>query len=238
LNENEKLMIFTTGSQTYQPHQVGIKLMSKVKFRTKLNIPENIFEAAEEARRKREEERESRLGRINFEPTPWSDYRQVAQMFDVVDVLIDFHGFVTGYGVSPDSRYLYVNIRPWPKDFEITDPWIAPPCGLATELVVVDLAAMQVVGRSKPAQRVFTCGEDIEQNNVQVTRHFVATTSCDSGMIIDRHTGVRVARLPHPSCSCCAVNPHNSEQAITVGEDGFVRQWTSKKRHAVKVRES
>ena len=98
-------MIFTTGSQTYQPHQIGIKLMSKVKFRTKLNIPENIFEAAEEARRKREEERESRLGRINFEPTPWSDYRQVAQMFDVVDVLIDFHGFVTGYGVSPDSRF-------------------------------------------------------------------------------------------------------------------------------------
>ena len=105
LNEKEKLMVFTTGSRTYQAHQIGIKLMSKVKFRTKLNIPENIFEAAEEARRKREEERESRLGRINFEPTPWSDYRQVAQMFDVVDVLIDFHGFVTGYGVSPDSRF-------------------------------------------------------------------------------------------------------------------------------------
>ena len=80
LNEKEKLMIFTTGSRTYQAHQIGIKLMSKVKFRTKLNIPENIFEAAEEARRKREEERESQLGRINFEPTPWSDYRQVAQI--------------------------------------------------------------------------------------------------------------------------------------------------------------
>ena len=105
LNENEKLMIFTTGSRTYQAHQIGIKLMSKVKFRTKLNIPENIFEAAEESRRKREEERASRLDRINFEPTPWSDYRQVAQMFDVVDVLIDFQGYVTGYGVSPDSRF-------------------------------------------------------------------------------------------------------------------------------------
>ena len=105
LNENEKLMMFTTGSRSYQPHQIGIKLMSKVKFRTKLNIPENIYEAAEESRRKREEERASRLDRINFEPTPWSDYRQVAQMFDVIDVLIDFHGFVTGYGVSPDSRF-------------------------------------------------------------------------------------------------------------------------------------
>ena len=81
------------------------------------------------------------------------------------------------------------------------------------------------MGRSKPVQKVFTCGEDIEQNNVQVffqiqkmliinqdyqnsqqvTRHFVATRSCDSGMIIDRHTGVRVARYkqdvfhPEPS---------------------------------------
>lgn len=44
-------------------------------------------------------------------------------------------------------RYLYVNIRPWPKDFEIADPWMAPPCGLATELIVLDLADMEVVGR-------------------------------------------------------------------------------------------
>ena len=85
--------------------------MSKVKFRTKLNIPENIFEAAEEAKRRREEERTSRLGRINFEPTPWSDYRQVAQMFDVIDVLIDFQGYVTGYSVSPDSRFFHLYHR-------------------------------------------------------------------------------------------------------------------------------
>ena len=86
---------------------------------------------------------------------------------------------------SPRSRYLYVIIRPWPKDFEIADPWMAPPCGLATELIVLDLADMEVVGRwenlgyqfvgfylymgrSKPEQKIFTCGEDIEQNNVQV----------------------------------------------------------------------
>ena len=34
----------------------------------------------------------------------------------------------------------------------------------------------------------------ISITKIQVTRHFVATTSCDSGIIIDRHTGVRVAR--------------------------------------------
>ena len=121
--------------------------------------------------------------------------------------------------------------------------------------------------RSKPVQKVFTCGDDLEQNNLQVfllililkiyahrqvTRHFVATTSCDSGIIIDRHTGVRVARyrtyhlhsqhynhsnqwssswlrtpltlqfssrLPHSSCTCCVVNPHNSEQVSLISKN-------------------
>ena len=104
LNENDKLMIFTTGTKTYQAHQIGIKLMSKVKFRKKLNIPENIFKYTREAKQSREAERESLQGRIDFEPTPWSDYKEVAQMFDIVDVLIDFQGYVTGYGVSPDAR--------------------------------------------------------------------------------------------------------------------------------------
>ena len=78
-----------------------------------------------------------------------------------------------------------------------------------------------------------------------MTRHFVATTSADSGMIIDRHAGVRVARwrhkihdlpnywdpipipwsffrLSHPSCTSCAVNPHNSDQVF----NGFLlNQW-------------
>ena len=32
-------------------------------------------------------------------------------MFDVVDVLIDFHGYVTGYGVSPDSRFGFSQLQ-------------------------------------------------------------------------------------------------------------------------------
>jgi hypothetical protein len=104
LNENDKLLVFTTGAKTYQAHQVGIKLMSKVKFKKKLNIPKDILQHAKLRQHRMEAEREQGLGRIDFEPTPWSNYREVAQMFDVVDVLIDFHGYVTGYGISPDSR--------------------------------------------------------------------------------------------------------------------------------------
>ena len=191
-----------------------------------------------------------------------------------------------------------VNVRPWPKDFEIADPWVAPPCGLETEMVVVDLAVMELVGRLTKLKlflgnlddcldnrsqfdvndtpchgKVQTCAEsfylwrrprakqspgfpfDFDSQNLcsrQVTRHFVATTSCDSGIIIDRHTGVRVARyrtyhlhsqhynhsnqwssswlrtpltlqfssrLPHSSCTCCVVNPHNSEQVSLISKN-------------------
>jgi hypothetical protein len=66
------------------------------------------------------------------------------------------------------SRYLYVNVRPWPLGLTIEDPWEAPPCGQATERVVVDLATMRVVGRSHPAQVAFTAGEEVEQSLVQV----------------------------------------------------------------------
>ena len=31
--------------------------------------------------------------------------QEVAQMFDVVDVIFNFSGVITGYAVSPDSRF-------------------------------------------------------------------------------------------------------------------------------------
>ena len=31
-------------------------------------------------------------------------FQEVAQMFDVIDVIFDFSGVITGYAVSPDSR--------------------------------------------------------------------------------------------------------------------------------------
>jgi hypothetical protein len=65
----------------------------------------------------------------------------------------------------------------------------------------------------------------------QVTRHLLATREEGAGLLLDRHSGVALARLPHPSCTACAVNPHNTEQAVTVGEDGFVRHWTSRRKH-------
>ena len=76
-------------------------------------------------------------------------------MFDVVDVIFNFSGVITGYAVSPDSRYvhltpliiaklqfwplsryLYVNFRPWASNVLIGDPYDPPPVALCVERVV------------------------------------------------------------------------------------------------------
>jgi len=106
LNEDEKLLIFATGVKTYMPHQIGIKLMSKIKFKRKLNIPKDIKAFVTEQKKAREQAREQLQGvhLLDVEITPWNDYKEVAQMFDIVDVIFDFSGYITGYAVSPDSR--------------------------------------------------------------------------------------------------------------------------------------
>ena len=76
-------------------------------------------------------------------------------MFDVVDVIFDLPGYISGYGVSPDSKYIHVNIHPWPKHAMFSNPLHPPPVGLCRERIVIDLSRMEVVGRSLPNQRVF-----------------------------------------------------------------------------------
>ena len=77
MNEDEKLLIFETGMKTCLPHQIGIKLMSKIKFKKKLNIPKNIKVMVEERKQTRQAEREALQGRLEVEIVPWNDYKVV-----------------------------------------------------------------------------------------------------------------------------------------------------------------
>jgi len=246
LNEDEKLLIFTTGVKTSLPHQIGIKLMSKIKFKKKLHIPKDIQTFVKEQKAERQVVRqdlqsvevEGRIEvqeRVEEEVTPWNNYKEVAQMFDVVDVIFDFSGYITGYAVSPESRYLFVNMRPWSKNAVISDPYNPPPVALSIERVVIDLAKMEIVGRSHPRQRIFIPSDLCEPTPIQISQNFITTTIKDRGVIIDRHSGVTLASLPHESVTGCAVNPHNSDMALTVGEDGCIKQWRSKRKSQMKA---
>ena len=164
--------------------------MSKVAYNKTLNIPKDV------AGWEKQNQMEMLQEKLDIVTIPWHDYEKVAQMFDVVDVIFDLPGYIAGYGVSPDSRYLHVNIRPWPPSALFSAPLDPPPVGLCIERVVIDLARMRVIGRSAPRHRVFIpCDPDYcEPAPIQVTRHYIATIAEDRGVIIDRHSGLHVAR--------------------------------------------
>lgn len=83
----------------------------------------------------------------------WLDYESVASRFDKVDKLIDLHGHIIGMGLSPDHRYLYVNSRPWPKGYVISNPLEPPP--IAQE---IDIHVIGKIADEKPTefQTIFT----------------------------------------------------------------------------------
>lgn len=96
----EKFLIFTQGSKTYTPHQVGFKRIKPVTFPRRLDPGPSLQERL--AQRDRE-----RIKQNNgvFEPEPnWLDYDSVADKFDKIDHLIDLHGHIIGMGLSPDHR--------------------------------------------------------------------------------------------------------------------------------------
>ena len=60
----------------------------------------------------------------------------------------------------------------------------------------MDIPLLSLVGRSAPRHRVFIpCDPDYcEPAPIQVSRHYIATIAEDRGVIIDRHSGLHVAR--------------------------------------------
>lgn len=99
-NNTEKFLIFTTGSETYTPHQVGFKRIKLVNFPRRLDPGPSLRERI--AQRERERERRNTVAL----DTNWLDYESVADRFDKVDHLIDLHGHIIGMGLSPDHRFI------------------------------------------------------------------------------------------------------------------------------------
>jgi F-box/WD-40 domain protein 5 len=100
----EKYLIFTTGSKTYTPHQIGFKRIKSVSFPRKLDPGPSLRERLAEREREREREKQN-AGLPRPEPN-WLVYEEVADKFDKVDHLIDLHGHIIGMGLSPDHRYV------------------------------------------------------------------------------------------------------------------------------------
>ena len=58
-----------------------------------------------------------------------------------------------------------------------------------------------------------------------MTHEHVFTSIGDYGIVLDRHHGVEINRLPHPDVTICVGNPHAQGTTLTGGEDGLINIW-------------
>ncbi|XP_014283920.1 F-box/WD repeat-containing protein 5 [Halyomorpha halys] len=221
----EKLLIFTSGSKTYVPHQIGFKRIKSVKFPKVISRGPSVKE--------RLAKRRERLlgGRPSFEEPNWGDYQSVVRKYDEVDHVMDLHGHIIGMSLSPDHRFLYVNNRPWPTGYNITNPLDPPPIAQEIDIHVIDLENFKKVGKVLRSHKAFTPNNECFFIFLNVSEEYVASGAEDKhGYIWDRHYGIRIAKLPHLDVvNSVAFNPMNPEMLVTTSDDYEIKVWRSKK---------
>ncbi|XP_076238441.1 F-box and WD repeat domain containing 5 isoform X2 [Calliopsis andreniformis] len=221
----EKYLIFTTGSKTYTPHQVGFKRIKNVKFPTRLVAEPSLFERYTQREMEREMEREMPNPNINGR-----DYEAVDVNFDKVDHVIDLHGHIIGMGLSPDHRYLYVNTRPWPRGYVITSPLQPPPIAQEIDIHVIDLVTLKQVGTMLRAHKAYTPNNECFFIFLDVCNEYVASGAEDKhGYLWDRYYGACLAKLPHSDVvNSVAFNSRDPEMLVTTSDDYTVKVWRSR----------
>ncbi|XP_012233937.1 F-box/WD repeat-containing protein 5 isoform X2 [Linepithema humile] len=220
-NNPEKFLIFTTGSKTYTPHKVGFKRIKLVSFPRRLDPGPSLRERI--AQRERERENTPSV-------EDWLNYESVADKFDKIDHLIDLHGHIIGMGLSPDHRYLYVNTRPWPKGYVITNPLQPPPIAQEIDIHVIDLVTLKQVGTMLRAHKAYTPNNECFFIFLDVCNEYVASGAEDKhGYLWDRHYGICLAKFPHSDVvNSVAFNPRDPEMLVTTSDDYTVKIWRSR----------
>ena len=139
IDPRDKWLIFTCGSETYTPHQIGFKKIKSFKFKSRLDPGLSLQDRVVEYKRRKALEENGQ----NVEQPDYSNYAAVADRFDTMDCVIDLHGHIIGMTLSPDHRYLYVNSRPWPSNYTISDPLHPPPIAQEIDIHVIDLVTLK-----------------------------------------------------------------------------------------------
>lgn len=187
-NDYCSLLIFTTGTKTFVPHQIGFKWLTDLKFRSTIESGLSLRERAERlqarsqqegeqdgrerprwfvgddfyvGRRNRidEEDDEDEDGNANPAGNP-IDWDNVQHLFHEPDHLIDMHGHIIGLCLSTCQRFLYVNTRAWPTDCVLSEPFSPPPpIAQEIEIRVIDLRTIRLLDRVYRSHRAFTAND-------------------------------------------------------------------------------
>ena len=71
-------------------------------------------------------------------------------------------------------RYLYVNCRPWPKDYDIQNPLSPPPIAQQIDIHVIDLLRLTEVGTMYRAHKAYTPNDECFFIFLDVSQQYVA----------------------------------------------------------------
>ncbi|XP_055859282.1 F-box/WD repeat-containing protein 5 [Episyrphus balteatus] len=224
-NSIPRYIIFSTGSKTYTPHQVGIKRVRNITFPKRLDPGPSLKERI--AAKKRAKEEQQNQPRV--EPD-WWNFDAVADRFDKVDKVIDLHGHIIGMALSPDHRYLYVNTRPWPRGYIITNALDPPPIAQEIDIHVIDLMSLKLVGNMLKSHKAYTPGTECFFIFLDVSDNYVASGAEDMHAYLwDRYYGICLAKYKHNDVvNCVAFNPRDSEMLVTTSDDYSIKIWRSK----------
>ena len=150
---------------------------------------------------------------------------------------------VAGYCLSPDQRFLYISVHPWPKNYldSLEGDFCAPPFMASLHVQVLDLTRMEFCGemqRANPPTWVFISGDksmdsDVAKTVSCATKNFYGGfESCQEteAVLWDRHHGIPIRRFSegHEDYVCMiAVDPLTEQSVVTVSADGQMRVWRS-----------
>ncbi|XP_017033067.1 F-box/WD repeat-containing protein 5 [Drosophila kikkawai] len=220
-----KYLIFSTGSKTFTPHQIGFKRIGNVYFPKKLDPGPTLKERI--AAKRAAEQQQQQTPRTDPD---WWDYESVKDRFDQVDKVIDLHGHIIGMALSPDHRYLYVNTRPWPKNYVITNPLEPPPIAQEIDIHVIDLMTLKRVGNMLRAHKAYTPSTECFFIFLDVCEEYVASGAEDQHAYLwDRYYGISLAKFKHSDVvNSVAFNPRDSEMLVTTSDDYTIKVWRSR----------
>ncbi|XP_004531683.1 F-box/WD repeat-containing protein 5 isoform X2 [Ceratitis capitata] len=222
-NSVPKYLIFSTGSKTYTPHQIGIKRIRNVKFPKKLDPGPSLKEriAAKKAAKTENQ--------LRADPD-WWNFESVAHLFDKVDKVIDLHGHIIGMSLSPDHRYLYVNTRPWPKNYVINNALEPPPIAQEIDIHVIDLMTLKLVGNMLRSHKAYTPSTECFFIFLDVCEDYVGSGAEDMHAYLwDRYYGICLTKYRHADVvNSVAFNPADSQMFVTTSDDYTIKIWRSR----------